>query len=384
MPAPAAPAGPADRLVIDAPTRASLELLRSLAASGKASLLAAIDRTVTGPGARELAARLPGPCAMPQAIAARLDAVAFLRENETLREDLRAPAAHSPDIARAMSRLALQRGGPRDLAAVRDGLAAASACAEPAAHAARGGIGLPDALAAHRAAADGMRGRAASRCSRAPSSTMPPHLRRDGGFVRAGYRADLDAARALRDDSRKVMAALEAKYVDETGIKSLKVRHNNILGYYIEVPAGAAKPLLSAPLSATFRHRQTMAGAVRFTTPELVETESRIVSAAERALTMEQDIFAELAAAVAAEERALGEVAAALAELDCEAALAELAVEQGYTRPVARRQHRLRDPRRPPSRGRAGAASRQGRRLHRATTACSRPRAPTRRPASTR
>ena len=116
----------------------------------------------------------------------------------------------------------------------------------------------------------------------------------------------------MRDDSRKVMAALEARYVEETGIKSLKVRHNNILGYYIEVPAGASKPLLSEPLSATFRHRQTMAGAVRFTTPELIETESRIVAAAERALAIEQEVFAELAAAIAAEEQALGELAAAL------------------------------------------------------------------------
>jgi DNA mismatch repair protein MutS len=163
---------------------------------------------------------------------------------------------------------------------------------------------------------------------------VPPHLKRDGGFVRDGYSADLDAARLLRDDSRKVMAALEARYVQETGIKSLKVRHNNVLGYYIEVPAGAAKPLTAAPFSDTFRHRQTMAGAMRFTTQELAETESRIVSAAERALTLEQDTFAELAAAVAAQERALVEVASALAELDCEAALAEVAVEQGYARPV--------------------------------------------------
>ena len=104
------------------------------------------------------------------------------------------------------------------------------------------------------------------------------------------------------------MAALEARYQQETGIKALKVRHNNILGYYIEVPAGASKPMLSPPLSDTFRHRQTMAGAMRFTTQELTETESRIVSAAERALAIEQEIFAELAAAIAAEERALGEL----------------------------------------------------------------------------
>jgi DNA mismatch repair protein MutS len=152
--------------------------------------------------------------------------------------------------------------------------------------------------------------------------------------VRAGFSANLDAQRTLRDDSRKVMAALQAKYQQEAGIKALKVRHNNILGYYIEVPAGAAKPMLSEPLNATFRHRQTMAGGVRFTTPELADTESRIVAAAERALALEQLIFSDLAAAVAAAERALGEVAAALADLDCEAGLAEVAAREGYRRPV--------------------------------------------------
>ena len=342
-----------------------------------------------------------------QAINARLDALAFLHDSEALREDLRRTLRHTPDLARAMSRLALQRGGPRDLAAIRDGLAAAQGCVEllrkasgatplerssavdverrmrhsvpsalvgegqdggdsspvdivvpptpsPSPHfggapsARRGGEpgsgrGREGGLI-RRGHLPGTLARIAERLGACDASLQPlltraliddpPHLKRDGGFVREGHSADLDAARSLRDDSRKVMAALEARYVQETGLKSLKVRHNNILGYYVEVPAGAARPLTSAPLSETFRHRQTMAGAMRFTTQELVETESRIVSAAERALTLEQDIFAELAAAVAAQERALGEVAGALAELDCEAALAEVAVQEGYTRPV--------------------------------------------------
>jgi DNA mismatch repair protein MutS len=387
------------QLLIDAPTRASLELVRSTSGDRKASLLAAIDRTVTGPGARELAARLASPLREVRAIAARLDAVAFLVENEPLREDLRRTLRHTPDLARAMARLALQRGSPRDLAAVRDSLAAAQACAELL-HKASGAIPLgagwtagveqgagrnvPSPLVGEgqgggdgrtskfgspptpspspqgggesgrtrgeesglirRGDLPGTLARIAERLAACDGALLPmlaralvddpPHLKRDGGFVRAGYCADLDAARTLRDDSRKVMAALEARYQGETGLKALKVRHNNILGYYIEVPAGAAKPMLSPPLADTFRHRQTMAGAVRFSTQELAETEGRIVSAAERALAMEQDIFAGLAGAVAAEQRALGELAAALAELDCEAALAEVAAEQGYTRPV--------------------------------------------------
>jgi len=324
--------GNSDRMLIDAATRASLELTRSTSGDRKPSLLAAIDRTITGPGSRELAARLASPLRDVPAINARLDALAFLHDEERLREDLRRTLRHTPDLARAMSRLALQRGGPRDLGAIRDSLAAARGCVELL-RTASGGLGLPGTLSG-----------IAERLGPGDTSLQPmlaralvdapPHLKRDGGFVREGYSVELDAARTLRDDGRKVMAALEARYVQDTGIKSLKVRHNNILGYYIEVPAGAARPLAAAPLNETFRHRQTMAGAMRFTTQELIETEGRIVSAAERALTLEQDIFAELAAAVAAQERALGEVAGALAEVDCEAALAEVAVREGYTRPV--------------------------------------------------
>jgi DNA mismatch repair protein MutS len=325
-------AGPSNRLVIDAASRASLELVRSLLGERQGSLLAAIDRTTTGPGARELAARLSSPLRDPAAIALRLDAVGFLRENETLRIDLRGTLRAAPDIARAISRLALQRGGPRDLGAVRDGLAAAASCARLLRDCA-GGIGLPDALADVVTRLNGG-GRELPDLLRHALVDDPPHQRRDGGFVRAGFRVELDEARSLRDDSRKVMAALEAKYLDQTGIKSLKVRHNNILGFYIEVPAAQAKPMLGEPLALTFRHRQTMAGAVRFTTAELVETESRIVASADRALALEQEVFAELTAAVAAREQALGAVAAALAELDCEAGLAELAAEQRYVRPT--------------------------------------------------
>jgi DNA mismatch repair protein MutS len=322
-------AAPANRLIIDAPTRTSLELMRTLSGDKAGSLFAAIDRTVTAPGARELAARLSSPLREISAIRARLDAVGFLSGDERLREDLRATLRGAPDIARAVSRLALERGSPRDLGAVRDGLAAARRAARHL----TGGIGLPEGLAelASRLAECGSG--LIDWLSAALADELPP-VRRDGGFVRAGHRADLDEARALRDDSRRVMAALEAKYVDATGLKSLKIRHNNILGYYLEVAAAAAKPLLCEPLAQTFRHRQTMAGAVRFTTAELMETESRIVASGERAIAIEQEVFAELARAIAAEEPALSALAAALAALDCEAGLAELAVAENYARPL--------------------------------------------------
>jgi DNA mismatch repair protein MutS len=319
----------AGRLLVDAPTRTSLELMRSLSGDKSGSLLAAIDRTVTAAGARELAARLSSPLADVPAIVRRLDAVSCLNGDGRLRAEVRARLKSAPDIARAVSRLALQRGSPRDLGAVRDGLAAASAAAQLLA----GAGGLAEALAHISRPLTGCPSELGEALTRALAEDLPL-LRRDGGFVRAGHRADLDEARAMSADSRKVMAALEAKYLDQTGIKSLKVRHNNILGYYIEVPAGAAQPLLREPLSQTFRHRQTMAGAQRFTTVELMETASRIVVAAERALAIEQEVFAELAALVGAAEPALGELAAGLAALDCEAGLAELAAEQNYTRPL--------------------------------------------------
>ncbi|HRY05836.1 MAG TPA: DNA mismatch repair protein MutS, partial [Hyphomicrobiaceae bacterium] len=318
-------------LVIDAASRSSLELVRSISGDKHGSLLAAIDRTVTGPGARELAARLSAPLRECARIEARLDGVGYLIDDETLREDLRSALKGAPDIARAVSRLAFGRGGPRDLGAIRDALTAAERAATLL-FARSGPMGLPAELAqvaAHLGQAAGPL--STSLCAALLDDL--PLLKRDGGFVRPGYAKDLDEAIALRDQSRQVMAALESRYCDETGVKTLKVRHNNILGYFIEVTQLNAKPLLSEPLSATFRHRQTMANAVRFTTDELIETEGQIASAGERALSIEQDIFAALAADIAASEQSLNDIAAALADLDVSAALADLAHRENYVRP---------------------------------------------------
>jgi DNA mismatch repair protein MutS len=323
--------GSAGVLVIDAASRASLELVRSSSGEKQGSLLHAIDRTVTGPGARELAARLASPLRDRKSILARLDAVAYLFDDELLRIDLRRTLKLAPDIARALSRLAFQRGGPRDLAAVRDGLATGAVCAQQLQDKSSV-IGLPQELDRLVGRLLGTEPELRTRLT-AALIDEPPHLRRDGGFVREHYREDLDSARHLREDSRKVMAELETKYLEQTGIKSLKVRHNNILGFYIEVTAGTAKPLLEPPLSASFRHRQTMANAMRFTTDELITVEDRIATAGERALAIEQEVFAELLDLIVREERQLTDLASALAELDCIAGLAELAAEEGYVRP---------------------------------------------------
>lgn len=319
-------------LLIDAASRASLELVRSASGEKQGSLLSAIDRTLTGAGARELASRLSSPLRDASRINARLDAVGYLIDQETLRSDLRAALRMASDIARAISRLGFGRGSPRDLAGVRDGLASADACADLLA-AAAGGMGLPADLS--RIAGELQAVGAGLRADLAAALVdEPPHLKRDGAFVRAGYRPELDEARRLKEDGRGVMASLEARYVEMTGVKSLKVRHNNILGFYIEVTQGNAKPLLEGVHAETFRHRQTMANAVRFSTAELIDIEGRIASATERALNLEQEIFAELAGAIEREANGLGRVAAAMAELDATAALAELARIEGYTRPI--------------------------------------------------
>ncbi|HVX36960.1 MAG TPA: DNA mismatch repair protein MutS [Hyphomicrobium sp.] len=320
------------RLFIDAASRASLELVRAASGEKNSTLLAAMDRTVTGAGARELQARLSSPLTDPASIEARLDAVTYLVDNRRLLDELCATLRSAPDLARALPRLGFGRGGPRDLAAVRDAISIARRATSLIEQSAQP-LGLPAELKS-----------VCKRLAQVPADLAqsldsalvddPPLLRRDGGFVRSGFNSDLDATRALRDDSRKVMAEHEVRYIEETGIKTLRVRHNNILGFFIEVTQLNAKPLLSPPLSDRFRHRQTMANAVRFATAELLETEGMIASASERVFNLEQEIFADLAERIGAAAADLGAAAAALAEVDVFAALAQLALEQGYTRPL--------------------------------------------------
>ncbi|MBS0241644.1 MAG: DNA mismatch repair protein MutS [Proteobacteria bacterium] len=324
-------ASASDALIIDASSRASLELLRSTSGAREGSLYAALDRTVTGPGARELAARIASPLADLKTIGQRLDAVAYLIERATLRDDIRSALRSSPDIARAVGRIVLGRGSPRDLGLVRSGLESA-ACIRALLAESAGAMGLAGDLVRVAERLEGAGSDLAGELQRAIVDD-PGFLKRDGGFVRAGYRADLDEALRLRDDSRRVMASLEGSYIEATGVKTLKVRHNNILGFYIEVTQLNAKPLQTPPNDQLFRHRQTMANAMRFTTPELEAAEAKISSAAETALAIELDVFASLEARIRDAERTLGDVAAALAEVDCLAGLADLAEREGYVRP---------------------------------------------------
>src|SRR6516165_10520004 len=315
-------------LSIDQATRSNLELVRTLSGERRGSLLAAIDRTVTAAGARLLAQRLAAPLTDPAAIARRQDAVEFFVTDAAARADMRERLAAAPDLARALARLVVARGGPRDLAAIRDGIVAAAGLADELvkrtniaaelAHAARALRKLDPALASELSAA---------------LAEELPHLKRDGGFVRAGYDAALDEARALRDESRRVIAALQARYADTTSVRTLKIRHNNVLGYFVEVTAQHGERLMAPPLNATFIHRQTLAGQVRFTTTELGELEAKIASAADRALGIELETFERLSASVTAASADIKAAAEALAVLDVATGLAELAVERRYVRP---------------------------------------------------
>src|SRR5581483_9880115 len=315
-------------MAIDQATRSNLELVRTLRGERDGSLLAAIDRTVTAAGSRLLAQRLAAPLTDSAAVNNRLDAVALFAGDAALRGDLRDRLRAAPDFARALSRIAVERGGPRDLAAIRDGIKAAAAIAAKL-HRRKD---LPVEI---REAVEGLRRpdpEIAETLTAALADELPA-FKRDGGFVRSGYDAELDEARALRDESRRVIGQMQARYAQETGIRILKIRHNNVLGYFVEVTAQHGDKLLAPPLNATFIHRQTLAGQVRFTTAELGELEAKIANAAERSLAIELEIFARMAGAAAKAGADIKAAAEGLALLDVATALAQLAVEQNYVRP---------------------------------------------------
>jgi DNA mismatch repair protein MutS len=313
---------------IDAATRRNLELVRSMAGAREGSLLATIDRTVTGGGARLLETRLTGPSTDVGLIRARQAAVAHFVEERADARDAREALRRVPDLERALSRLALDRGGPRDLAAVRDGLAQAERL-----HAALPD-GLPPVLAEARTALAGHEPLAG--LLDAALVAEPPQLARDGGYVASGYDDELDETRRLRDEGRGVVGELQAEYVERSGIGALKIKHNNVLGYFVETPAAHAEKMLKPPLSELFVHRQTMAGAIRFTTLALAEIETKILNAGGHALDIEKRIFESLRQAILTEAGRIGATAKALAEIDLAAALADLATAADWTRPEVR------------------------------------------------
>jgi DNA mismatch repair protein MutS len=318
----------ADVMLIDAATRTNLELMATLSGERQGSLLAAIDRTVTGAGARLLARRLAGPSTDTGLIDRRLEGVTWMLSDGIRRTRLREALAAGPDLARSLSRLALDRGGPRDLLAICSGLRVAIEIADQLANDADPPAEIAERIASLRAAP----GDLVDLLSDALVDE-PPHLKREGGFVRPGHNADLDEARNLRDESRRVIAGLQANYAAAADIRSLRIKHNNVLGYFIEVATAHGEKLLSEPHSRRFIHRQTMAGALRFSTAELAELDAKIAGAGERALAIELQVFDDLASEVATAAATIRSVADALAGLDVAASLAVLAEAENWCRP---------------------------------------------------
>ena len=330
---------------LDAATRANLELTRTLSGEMRGSLLDTIDMTVTAAGARELAARLAAPLSDIAALTKRQQAVGYFFDNSDLRDDMRAVLRRFADMARALSRLALARGGPRDMQALAQGLAgSADIAALLARHAQMQATGsgqltpsdmpppLADLGAALSVEAEAVHALQAQLAD-ALDETLPL-LARDGGFVAAGYHDGLDQARELRDESRRFIAGLQQKYAEDTQIKALKIKHNGVLGYHVEVPAAHGDTLMSAPHQEMFIHRQTLAGSVRFSTAELSELAGRISRAGERALAFELEIYEALRAAILTCAPAIEARLAALAELDVHGALAELAAQRHWVCPA--------------------------------------------------
>jgi DNA mismatch repair protein MutS len=315
-------------MAIDPATRANLELTRTLAGERRGSLLDAIDCTVTPAGSRLLAQRLAAPLTDSAQIARRADAVSAFVADSAAREDIRSILKGAPDMSRALARLSVGRGGPRDLAALRDGILAADQALARLEELEQPPQEITAVIAALRKPSRDL----ASEYSRALAEQLPL-IKRDGGFVREGYEQPLDEARSMRDASRLVVAAMQARYADATSIKGLKIRHNNVLGYFVEVTAQHGDKLMAPPLNATFIHRQTLAGQVRFTTSELGETEAKIANAGERALNLELEIFERLSARAMQASDDLRAAAHAFALLDVSTALAKLAVDDNYVRP---------------------------------------------------
>ncbi|MCX8505435.1 MAG: DNA mismatch repair protein MutS, partial [Alphaproteobacteria bacterium] len=314
---------------IDPASLRNLEITRNLSGGGEGSLYAVINHSLTAGGARLLQNWLVAPLLDRAAIEARYDAIGYLVAKPALIQNIRTILRQAADLERPLQRLAMGRGGPRDLAAIRQALLA--------------GLDLRESLRPHHgqaqvlppllaSAIDSM-GRDSDLLDRLERALAPdlPITSRDGGFIAVGYAAELDRLIEMRDQSRKAIADYQAKLVRETGIASLRIKHNGILGYFIEI-----NPKDTDKISAEFIHRQALVGAVRYSNPALVELERGISGAADKALALELSLFDNLVTEIKAHSESLVQMARQLALVDCLVGLADLAVSAHYTRPILR------------------------------------------------
>ena len=312
---------------IDVATRRNLEVTRTLSGSRQGSLLGTIDRTVTAPGARLLEQRLSAPSLDVTEIKNRLDGIndicIDLYARQVIIEELR----KVPDLERALSRISLERGGPKDIGNIRSGLIQAQQIYE-ALHGKDWSEHIRhsiDALQGHENLIDFLKHALVSE---------PPILTRDGGFVASGFKAELDEVRLLRDEGRSVIVKMQEDYIALSGVQSLKIKYNNVLGYFIETPSTHTEKMHSPPLNQTFIHRQTTANQVRFTTVDLSEIETKILNAGHRALEIEKRIFDELCKIVLKSSENIAATSLGLSVLDVSASLADLALSENWVRPL--------------------------------------------------
>lgn len=318
---------------IDGATRRSLELNESLSGDKNSCLLGVIDRTVTGAGGRLLANRVANPLKDIQTINRRLDMVEFFAAFNRIRQELRSVLKACPDVERAVSRLSLGRGGPRDLANIKNALMLVPGLKNLlnsfSVDKNSGILGeLPPALKTI-AAGLGEHSQLVATFEQALADDLP-FLARDGGFIREGFYPPLDEIKSLKNDSHKMIVQLQNKYAEAASIPNLKIKYNNVIGYFIEVQSKFAATMLENP---EYIHRQSVLNASRFTTIELTELENKIRGAADKALAMEIEIFGNLVKDVQLASDDISRTAKAMAELDVAAALADLAVEKNYCRP---------------------------------------------------
>ncbi len=310
---------------IDSSTRRNLELTQTLSGSKNGSLLRVIDRTVTGPGARLLEKRLSSPSTCIKTITPRLDSIDVFKSNNMLRMEIQNTLKQTADMERAFLRISLDRGGPRDFLAIRDSL-------EKGQDLSKSLINLNSNLIEE--AEKNLNGNEKIiALLKDVFSDSAPLLARDGGFIRSGFNVQLDDIKKLRDDGRQIISSMQAQFSSMTGIGSLKIKYNNVLGYFIETPATHAKKMLGEEFSNTFIHRQTTANAVRFTTLELSEIETKILNAGGRALSLELEIFEQTKIKILEFSENILLAAKALAEIDLAVALADIAVSENWCRP---------------------------------------------------
>ena len=311
---------PQDHLVLDQITVRNLELVQASSGASR-SLLDVIDETVTGMGARLLRSWLLRPSIQRGEIEARHGAVAELHASHAKRDLLRTLLKEVSDIERLIGRLNLGSATPRDLVALRRSLDQVPQIREALAHSESSLLQVlndaSDELADVRALIENA------------IEDDPPARVIDGGVIRTGYSSELDELRSLSRDAKQTIASMEAEERARTGVGNLRIRFNNVFGYFIEVSKANA-----ARVPDDYERRQTLANAERFTTPALKEYEAKVLGAEERILQMESEIFSLICRQVAAETSRIQSTARALACLDGVAGLAETAARRRYVKPA--------------------------------------------------